>query len=81
MQAGHETSDDRRERHAQRDAVEQVLPRPGEGSLLRAASGEVLVYEDHSGKLDPIDLRAVVMPDGTTVEFETGRFRRASETG
>ena len=79
MRGGHDNFDDRRERYAQRDAVEQVLPEPGAGALLRAASGEVLVYEEHGQKLDPINLRAVVMPDGTTVEFETGRVRRASE--
>jgi hypothetical protein len=65
---------DRRERYAQRQAVERVLPEPGAGSLLRAANGEVLVYDEPSEKLNPIDLRAVVMPDGTTIEFQTARF-------
>jgi hypothetical protein len=68
---------ERRERYAQREAVERVLPDPDEGALLRAASGDVLVYDERQQKLDPINLRAVVMPDGTTVEFETGRFRPA----
>lgn len=77
MRAGHEPDTDRRERTDQRDAVERVLPDPGEGSLLRAASGEVLVYDERSQKLDPVNLRAVVMPDGTTVEFQTDRFHRA----
>lgn len=76
MRAGHATEFDRRERYAQRDAVERVLPEPGEGSLLRSASGEVLVYDEFHNRLDPVNLRAVVMPDGTTLEFETGRFRR-----
>jgi hypothetical protein len=67
---------DRRERYAQRQAVERVLPEPGAGSLLRAVSGEVLVYDEPSAKLNPIDLRAVVMPDGTTIEFQTARFFR-----
>jgi hypothetical protein len=53
------------------------LPEPGEGSVLRAASGDVLVYEEPGDKFNPVDLRAVVMPDGTTMEFETGRFRRS----
>jgi hypothetical protein len=56
--------------------VERVLPEPGAGSLLRAVSGEVLVYDEPSEKLNPIDLRAVVMPDGTTIEFQTARFFR-----
>jgi hypothetical protein len=68
---------ERRNRDAQREAVERVLPEPDEGSLLRAASGEILVYDEVGAKFNPINLRAVVMPDGTTVEFETARFRRA----
>jgi hypothetical protein len=66
---------ERRERYAQREAVERVLPDPGEGALLRSAGGDVLVYDERHQKLDPINLRAVVMPDGTTVEFQTERFR------
>ena len=67
----------RRERDAQREAVERLLPDPDRGSLLRSAYGDVLIYDEPGGKLDPINLRAVVMPDGTTVEFETARFFRA----
>jgi hypothetical protein len=52
------------------------MPTPGRGALLRAAGGEVLVYDEMGGKLDPVNLRAVVMPDGSTREFETGRFLR-----
>jgi hypothetical protein len=63
-------------RDAQREAVERVLPDPGEGAVLRAAGGEILVYDERGDKLNPVNLRAVVMPDGTTREFETGRFRR-----
>jgi hypothetical protein len=77
VQGGTRTESERRERNAQREAVERVLPDPGQGSLLRASSGEILVYDDPHDKLNPIDLRAVVMPDGRTLEFETGRFRRA----
>jgi hypothetical protein len=77
VQGGSSTQFERREREAQREAVDRVLPDAGQGSLLRASSGEVLVYDDAHHKLNPVDLRAVVMPDGTTVEFETGRFRRA----
>jgi hypothetical protein len=68
---------DRRERSTQREAVERLLPEPGKGSVLRAASGDVLVYEEPGDKFNPVDLRAIVMPDGTTMEFETGRFRRS----
>ena len=63
-------------RDAQREAVERVLPNPGEGAVLRSAGGEILVYDERGDKLNPVNLRAVVMPDGTTREFETGRFRR-----
>jgi len=66
---------ERRERIAQRQAVERLLE-PGQGSLMRSSSGEVLVYDERGGKLQPVNLRAVVMPDGSTREFETGRFRR-----
>jgi hypothetical protein len=68
---------DRRERIAQREAVERLLPEPDAGALLRSAGGEVLVYDEPGDKLRPVNLRAVVMPDGSTREFETGRFRRA----
>lgn len=74
MTAGGTT--DRRMRDEQREAVERILPDPGKGSVLRAAGGEILVYDEPSNRFNPVDLRAVVMPDGTTLEFETGRFRR-----
>ena len=67
----------RRERDAQREAVDRLLPDPDDGALLRSAGGDVLIYDERGGKLDPINLRAVVMPDGTTVEFQTARFFRA----
>jgi hypothetical protein len=65
---------ERRERDVQRDAVEEVLP--DEGSILRMADGQVLVYEEGPEKRRPAELRAVVMPDGERLEFETSRFRR-----
>ena len=68
---------DRRERLAQREAVDRVVPESDEVALFRAASGDVLVYDERGEKLNPINLRAVVMPDGTTREFPTARFRRA----
>ena len=67
---------ERRERAAQRDAVEQVLTATDEGSLLRTVSGEVLVYAEQGEKWRPVELRAVVMPDGQTQEFEHKRFKR-----
>ena len=76
MQGGTGTSFERRERDAQRESVERLLPDPGEGSVLRSASGEVLVYDEPHDKFNPLDLRAVVMPDGTSVEFQTHRFHR-----
>ncbi|HEX4734907.1 MAG TPA: hypothetical protein VH247_10865 [Thermoleophilaceae bacterium] len=66
-----------RERAAQREAVDRLLPDPEQGALLRSVGGDVLIYDERDGKLDPINLRAVVMPDGTTVEFQTARFVRA----
>ena len=66
---------ERRERDAQREAVARVMPEQ-DPSILRMASGEVRVFELHPDKRRPIELRAVVMPDGTTQEFETSRFRR-----
>ena len=68
---------ERREREAQRDAVDRLLPDPDRGSLMRTVDGDVLVYDELHDKRNPVNLRAVVMPDGTTREFETGRFRRA----
>jgi hypothetical protein len=79
MEASRTLDSDRRERTAQREAVERVLPEPGEGSVLRSAGGEVLVYDEPGDKLRPVYLRAVVMPDGSTREFETGRFRRNAQ--
>jgi hypothetical protein len=68
---------ERRERDAQRDAVERLLPDPDDGAVLRTAGGEILIYDEPGTKLHPLNLRAVVMPDGTTREFPTARFRRA----
>jgi hypothetical protein len=76
VRGGTDTQYERRERDSQREAVERILPDAGEGSVLRSVSGEVLVYDEPHDKFNPLDLRAVVMPDGTTVEFETARFRR-----
>jgi hypothetical protein len=67
---------ERRERDAQRDAVAEVLPPAGEGSLLRAASGEVLVFAEQDEKRRPVQLCAVVMPDGETLDIEHRRFAR-----
>jgi pyocin large subunit-like protein len=67
---------ERRERDAQREAVARLLPNPERGALLRAAGGEILIYDESDNKYRPVNLRAVVMPDGTTREFETGRFLR-----
>ena len=67
---------ERREREAQRRAVEAVLTGTDEGSVLRTTSGEVLVYDEGYDKRRPVKLRAVVMPDGETQEFETTRFKR-----
>ena len=68
---------ERRERDAQREVVDQVLPDTGEGSVLRLSSGEVLVYDDGDNMRRPVTLRAAVMPDGELLEFETNRFERA----
>ena len=69
---------DRREREAQREAVEQVLPEEGEASLLRRPSGEVLVYAEEAEKRRPVVLKAVVLPDGEVIELEQRRFRRVA---
>jgi len=69
-------ANERREREAQREAVARLMPGHRRGCVLRSAGGEVLVYEEDGGKLDPVNLRAVVMPDGSTRTFETGRFLR-----
>jgi hypothetical protein len=70
------TDYERREREAQRDAVARVLPDPSAGSVLRTSSGEVIVYEEQDEKRRPVNPRAVVMPDGETLFFETDRFGR-----
>jgi len=69
--------EDRRERGAQREAVEQVLPDRGEASLLRATTGEVLVYAEEEEKRRPVALRAVVLPDGEVVDVDHRRFNRS----
>ncbi len=66
---------ERRQRDAQRDAVADVLPEAG--SVLRMADGQILVYDEAPEKRRPASLRAVVMPDGQRLEFETDRFSRA----
>lgn len=71
-----ERFEERRERDAQRAAVGEVLPEPGEGSVLRMSNGEVLIYADNPDKRRPIALRAIVMPDGNTRVFPSQRFRR-----
>ena len=68
--------EERRERVDQRAAVSEVLPEPGQGWLLRMASGEVLVYSEALDKRRPVALRAVVMPDGKTEVFPGDRFKR-----
>jgi hypothetical protein len=67
---------ERRERFAQRDAVDRALPDSGDIWLLRTLSGEVVVYEEKPDKRRPAGVRAIVSPDGRTQSFETGRFRR-----
>jgi hypothetical protein len=61
-------------REAQRDAVDRAMPE--EASLLRKADGTVLVYEEQDEKRRPVELRAVVLPDGETLEVEHNRFSR-----
>jgi hypothetical protein len=39
-------------------------------------NGEVLVFAEQNEKWRPVRLRAVVMPDGRTQEFEHRRFMR-----
>jgi hypothetical protein len=65
---------ERRARGAQREAVDSVLP--DDGSVLRTASGEVVVYAEQDEKRRPVELRAVVMPDGELQELASGRFKR-----
>jgi hypothetical protein len=67
---------ERRERDAQRAAVSEVTPEPGDGWLLRMASGEVLVYDESNDVRRPIALRAIVKPDGRTEVFPTDRVKR-----
>src|SRR4051794_37162724 len=68
----------RRHRRSQRSAAERVLPEPCEGSVLRLAEGPVLVFDELDYKREPVALRAVVLPDGETLEFEHRRFDRAA---
>jgi hypothetical protein len=70
------TESERRERDAQRDAVAHAIPDAGDISVLRAATGEVIVYEDLGAKRQPTTPRAIVLPDGETLEFEQDRFKR-----
>jgi hypothetical protein len=56
--------------------VAHAIPDAGDVSILRTASGEVIVYEDLGAKRRPSTPRAVVMPDGETVAFEKDRFKR-----
>jgi hypothetical protein len=44
-------------------------------------NGEVLVYEEDGAKRHPVSLRAVVLPDGETLEVEHRRFQRDQERG
>jgi hypothetical protein len=67
---------ERRERDDQRAAVDRVLDEAADAALLRKADGEVAVFDERGEKWRPVELRAVVMPDGQTQRFETGRFRR-----
>lgn len=64
-------SKERRDLHAQREAVARVLP--AAGSILRAASGEVLIYDEAPAKRHPAWLRAVVLPSGHVREFRGAR--------
>ena len=70
------TESERREREAQRDAVAHAIPDAGDVSILRTVTGEVIVYEDLGAKRRATMPRAVVMPDGETLEFEQDRFKR-----
>jgi hypothetical protein len=38
--------------------------------------GQVLVYDEDYEPRRPVSLRAIVMPDGETLEFEQHRFAR-----
>lgn len=67
---------ERRQRDAQREAVRDALPKRGETGLLRMASGEVLVYTEGITRRRPVALRAIVMPDGSTLDVRTNRFKR-----
>jgi len=68
---------ERRARDAQRHAVARELPEENDGSILRMADGQVLLYDEQDEKRRPVTLRAIVFPDGETVEVETDRFRPA----
>jgi hypothetical protein len=67
---------ERRERFAQRESVARVLEDRDTGAVLRRADGEVIVFDELDAKRRSGDVRAIVMPDGETQEFETARFRR-----
>lgn len=59
-----EALSDRRQRHAQREAVEIALPDDENAALLRMRNGRVLVFTEREDWWRPVDLRAVVLPDG-----------------
>lgn len=67
-------AEERRERDAQRQAVAELMPNAD--AILRTADGDVLVFEDQYEKRRPLNLRAVVMPDGAIRQFPSQRFRR-----
>ena len=67
--------EERRARDAQRHTVARELPEAD--SILRLADGEVLLYEELDEKRNPVNLRAIVFPDGEMIEVETDRFHRA----
>ena len=67
---------ERRERYAQRESVARVLDDRDTGAVLRSAAGDVIVFDELDPKRRSAEVRAIVMPDGETQEFETARFRR-----
>jgi hypothetical protein len=69
---------ERRHRDAQRESVDEALPEDGDGSLLRMAGGQVLVYDESLEKRRPVALRAVVLPDGELLTVARKRFGRGS---
>jgi hypothetical protein len=68
---------ERRERTAQREAVDEVVAERIEASLLRAESGEILVYAEETEKRRPVALTAVVLPDGEVLGVDHRRFHRS----